>query len=79
MLRLDTKARLECDEPGCEESVQVRLIVTVCGAYSPDLPAHARGWQVLGDPNNPMAPIRGRCLFHAQKANSKIIMPGISA
>lgn len=73
------KARLHCDEPGCEESVQVRLIVTMCGAFSPDLPAHAKGWQVLGDKNDPMAPIRGRCLFHAQKSAARIITPGISA
>lgn len=67
MIKLEQRARLECDEPGCEESIRVSLVLLPAGTLAPQLPKEAYGkWQLLADTRNPMQPFHGRCQFHSQ-------------
>jgi hypothetical protein len=76
MIVLDVKARLHCDQPGCEESIAVRLQLLPNGAVAPILPPHALGkWSIFINPRNLLVPFEGHCQFHPK---GKIIEPGMT-
>lgn len=68
MIKLDVKGRLECDEPGCRESVSVRLVLLANGTFGPDITADlAKKWELFIDGKNRLQPYVGRCEFHRLK------------
>lgn len=73
MIRLQDKARLECDhiaEGGrCDQSIRVSLVLMPAGGFRPDFSSRsgALGWQCTVDKNNPQFPYQGRCPVHAIK------------